>query len=211
MNPRPTPSSLPPSALPPPRRRPWKAWVLVSVFLVVPTLLLIGVMSCFGLGSDAAALRQSVVTSARPSWNRQIELRLGSISLALARQALRFVDLEPEARQMLEAVRGVEVGVYERREGASEPDPAQLLKSGDDALGRRGWERVVGVVHDDTLVNVYGRSADSGDGNLRLCILVRHQNRLVVASVRGRADSLMKLVQEHAGPALRGFRLGSGD
>jgi hypothetical protein len=63
------------------------------------------------MSSDAGALRDSVVNSTSTDWRRDIELGVGPITFSLARAALAFVDLDPDAgagrRARPAAARGV--------------------------------------------------------------------------------------------------------
>ncbi len=210
----PTAPTPPPAAVPtvpsPRRPRPWLAWGLVAAAILPPTLLLYGIMSCFGLGSDAAALRESVVTSANPPIHRQAELKLGWVPLTLARLGLRLADLEPEARLALESVRGVEVGLYGCGDADASRGATDILAAGDDAMRPRGWERVVGVIQEETVVGVYTRDNARDPDDLRFCVVVRHGDHLVLAAVQCRAGPLMEIVREHLGDlSFSGLQLGA--
>ena len=187
--------------VPPPRpasRRPHSrlAWILVVAAIAIPSLLLYGIMSCFGLGSDASALRGALMESARPGFHRQVELRLGWIPLSLVRQGLRLADLDTEARLALDSIRSVEVGVY----GCGNPGEAHegmgLLAAGDGVLEPRGWDRVVGVVHGDDVVGVYAQDSARDPDDLHFCVLVRHGDRLVLAAIRCRAGPILEILRE---------------
>lgn len=197
--------------VPPPRRqRSWLGWALVGIAIAVPSLVLFGIMSVFGLGADAAALREAVMASAPNAFHRQMELRLGWIPLTLVRQGLRLADLEPEARLALDSIRNVDVGVYGAGNAPGSLAPVDLLSAGDDGLRPRGWDRVVGVVQPGSVVGVYAQDNARDPEDLRLCVLVRHEDRLVVAAVRCRTGPLMELVRNHLGARVSGFHLGAG-
>lgn len=199
-----------PIVSPPRRQRSWLGWALVVVTIAVPSLVLFGIMSVFGLGADAAALRSAVTASAPDAFHRQIELRLGWIPLTLVRQGLRLADLEPEARLALDSIRSVEVGIYGADKAAASRAPIDLLTAGDGGLRPRGWDRVVGVIQPGTVVGVYAQDNARDAEDLRLCVLVQHENRLVVGAVRCRTGPLMELVRDHLGSQVSGFHLGSG-
>jgi len=198
-----TPPSGPPP-LPPvvPRRRqrPGLVWGLLLAFIGLPSLLLYSVVSGFGLGSDAAALREAVMASGDSVLNRQAELRLGWLPLTAMRQGLRWVELDPQARLALDSIRSVEAGVYASAEEDS-ADVAGLMAAGDGALRPLGWDRMVGVVHEGDVVRVYSRETPGDPEDLHLCVLVRHEGRLILAAIRCRTGPLLAMLEAAVRPA----------
>lgn len=192
-----TPPSDPPPLPPLPsqrRQRPGLVWGLLVAFIGLPSLLLYGVVSCFGLGSDAAALREAVMASSDSGLNRQAELRLGWLPLTVMRQGLRWVDLDPEARLALDSIRSVEAGVY-ASDDEGPVDVAGLMAAGDGGLRSLGWDRIVGVVHEGDVVGVYSHANPHDSEDLSFCVLVHHEGRLVLAAIRCRAGPLLALLE----------------
>ena len=193
--------STPPSGSPPlppvsSRRcqRPGLVWGLLLAFIGLPSLILYSIVSCFGLGSDAAALREAVMASSDSGLNRQAELRLGWLSLTAMRQGLRWVELDPEVRLALDSIRSAEAGVYASDDEVP-ADVAGLMAAGDGALRPLGWDRMVGVVHEGDVVGVYSYANPGDPADLQLCVLVRHEGRLVLAAIRCRAGPLLALLE----------------
>src|SRR5262245_24367343 len=91
-----------------PQRTRARSW-FVSIAALCAASLCLGLTGCFRVSSDAQALRDSVMKSASCKWDEQIEIGVGALTLGLARAGLSFVDLDPEARAILSAVRGAEV------------------------------------------------------------------------------------------------------
>lgn len=182
--------------LPARRPRSWIAWSLVLTAIALPSLVIWSIVSCFGLDSDAAALRDAVIGSDRDVLLPKVELRLGWVPLALIRMGLRPSGLEPEVRWALESVRSVEVGVYASGGGEELGEAKGPLAASDAALRPLHWDRTVGVVHEGAVVGVYSRENKRDLDALHFCVLVRHQNCLVVAAVRCRAQPLVELAQE---------------
>ena len=158
-------------------------------------LLPLGLSGCFRVSSDVAALRDSVMKSAPTAWEEQIEIGVGAITLNLARTGLAFVELEPEARAALKAVRGAEVGVYKRRGGGGERQLKQsaILRAADKAMTDRGWDRIVGVVNGRELVAIYAPREVRSTRNMKVCLVTVNERELVVASARSNLEPLMEL------------------
>jgi hypothetical protein len=147
-----------------------------------------------------------VLKASAAEWSPTIELNVGGGTLGLARAGLAFLDLPAEARAVLSAVRGGEVGVYQLVKGNL--DRAGLLNSADHDMSARGWERVVGVVNARELVAVYLPSDLHSGRDVRLCVMVLDGEDLVVVAARGNLEPLLELARSQSQwPALE--RLGT--
>ena len=174
--------------------RPTKTCVRLRLGIAfVLALLSLGLTGCFKVSSDVGALRDSVMKSAAAQWDEKIEIGVGPITLYLARAGLAFVDLDPEARTALHAVRGAEVGVYKLREGHEQLKRAVILSAADKAMGRRGWDRIVGVVNEGEFVAIYVRHDARSTRNVRVCLLTLNGEGMVVASARSNLEPLMEM------------------
>ena len=174
--------------------------VLACLLLVGVVLLgaaVAGVASYFRLSSDTAALRDAVRSSATSQWRTVINCNLGSLTFLLARMGLSCVSLPPEARAGLASVRACEVGVYECAELSPAGRPA-LLARADQAMTRRGWERMVGVLDRGELVAVYLPRDVSSPRNFKVCILVVAEHQVVVASARANLEPLISHLLERS-------------
>lgn len=160
---------------------------------------------CFRVSSDLGALRDSAMHSAAAKWDQQIEVGVGPVTLAMARVGLKFVDLEPDARTALHAVRGAEVGVYRRHGKRAALPRAAILSAADAAMNERGWDRVVGVLDGRDLVAVYVPQNSRATRSIKVCLLVLNPEEMVVASARSNLEPLMELASRHMehGNALR--------
>ena len=164
----------------------------------VLALLSVGLTGCFKVSSDVGALRDSVMKSAAAQWDEKIEIGVGPITLYLARAGLAFVDLDPEARTALHAVRGAEVGVYKMREGHEQLKRAVILSAADKAMARRGWDRIVGVMNQGEFVAIYVRHDVRSTRNVRVCLLTLSGEGMVVASARSNLEPLMEMAFKRA-------------
>ena len=143
------PDSLERSASP--DMRPW-AKLHIACAVVLVTICLTG---CFKVSTDVGALRDSVMKAAHADREERIEIGVGPLTLNLARAGLAFVDLEPEARTALHAVRSAEVGVYKLRNGRRQLNHAAMLRAADETMAGRGWDRAVAVMNRHELVAIY--------------------------------------------------------
>jgi len=191
----------------PPSRscNPLPAILGLAVVLVVVVFATAGfcVMSSLRLGADARALRNAVLTSATARWDRKIEINAGSFTVSLARTALQFARLDAEARTALEAFRAGEVGVYQFKGGRGQMDRATLFTAADEAMEKRGWYRLVGVMEEKQVVAVYVSKKATSPGDLKVCFAVTDGEHLVIGSARADLEPLARLaskqIESHLG------------
>src|SRR5688572_10914099 len=127
----------------------WIAGILLACGLLSLVLIASAVAGHLGVSRDAGALRKSLMESADGDWHNRIEINVGAFTLNLARAALALVDLDSDVRAALRAVRGAEVGVYQRRNHAKHGNRGAMLLAADVTMAARGWDRMVGVVDRD--------------------------------------------------------------
>ncbi len=177
-----------------PRRHPWR-WLLLGslAFLLLAAG---GAYQILSLRGEAAALRRELLQDTDDSITR-VQLSLEGPVLSLLRFGLSFASLPADARDALESVRRVSVGVYETE---GEPPRATVIQRTDTAMARRGYTRLVGVADGEDTVLVYAPEvADEGD--LEVCVAACERSQVVIASVRLEAEPLANLVQRHLAKA----------
>ncbi|MCW5558181.1 MAG: hypothetical protein KIT22_10170 [Verrucomicrobiae bacterium] len=179
------------------RQAPWLVWSLIVLCVGIPSLALYSLVSCFRLGPDARALSRGLRSGGSPG----VELRLGALPMSLMRFGLRFAPLEPEARMAVEALRGVEVGIYPFGGAGDSEERSRRIAAGNAALAARGWQRVVGVANDDVTVSVHVRDDERRPERLQLCAAVQRESHVVVVSVRGAlSDPLLSAIGYRLSP-----------
>lgn len=170
--------------------------VLAGVFIVMG-LGAIGLIGVFHLSSDASVLRETVMTTVPGEWDKKVALRVGWLTTGLVRCGSRFFHMPPEPRAAIEAVHGVEVGVYKLREEPRHFERGVILERADKAMTRRGWIRVVGVLQENQLVAVYLPRTGISSSRMRACVAVLDGRDLVVVAARGNLEPLMEIVEKH--------------
>lgn len=167
-------------------------------FRTFALLLLVLTVGCFRPSGNTRALRDAVLAAAGDGWSREIELGVGPLTFSVARGGTRFLDLPDEARTVIRAMRGADVGVY-RYEGAGRPKVgAAVLRAADRGMAERGWERVVAVLDGDESVSVYTPKEYEAGSQLRLSVVVVDGSEMVIVSARGNPEPLINLALEKA-------------
>ncbi len=169
-------------------------WVGLSIFVpfAVVGLMAMGVASYFHVSSDTRALRKGLMDASGVEWRQQIGLNIGGTTFGLLRAGLSFVSLDPEARAAVQAVRGAEVGIYALESASRLPDNAAMLAIADRVLNARGWERVVGVIEDKTLVGVYLPAKKFSARNANCRVMVFDGDRMILVNGRANLEPLLE-------------------
>ncbi len=175
----------------------WLALGLALVIGALPVLCVVGVTGYFRLGSDAAALRQAVMTATPGTWHKKIALRLGGFTTGLLRQGSQLFNLPREARAALDAVHGGEVGIYRLQRDGGLPKRNGLLPRADKLMRARGWERLVGVIEHNQVVAIYLPREKMTSRRVQFCLFVFQEDDLIIASARGNLEPLLAIASEH--------------
>ena len=192
--------------------RPRSSALRIALVIVGGTLLILAcgawaVTGYFRPSSGTATLRDCVLKESHGEWNRKIVLNIGVFTTALARTGLGFVKMEPEVRAALNAVRGVDVAVYERAKDAGAMDCGAVLAKADKKMVSHGWTRIVAVSEKKEFVVVYVPAGTIYPDNVTCCVLVVDGRKMVVASVRGNLEAVQGLVEKkiHEGLSRHGL------
>jgi len=184
----------PASDTPAPRRHLGR-WLFLGslVFLLLAAG---GAYQLLTLSGGANTLRREMMPVAGDSITR-VQLSLEGPVLSLLRFGLSFAALPADARDALKAVRHVSVGVYE----TATPAPrASVMARTDQAMARRGYTRLVGVVDGKDTVLIYA-PANAGEDELEVCIAACERGQIVIASVRLDAAPLATLIERNLAKA----------
>jgi hypothetical protein len=128
-----------------------------------------------------ADLRRDLARDNGVELDREIGLRLGRCSLAIARRVLR-----DEKEIPLQGVRRIEVGVYRVLDPGTGPNELQLA----------GWETVVRVREQDAYVHVLARERE--ERLTRLAVVVAEPEEWVLVRVSGDLEHLLEPTLELA-------------
>ncbi|MCL4179795.1 MAG: hypothetical protein KJ072_18875 [Verrucomicrobia bacterium] len=182
------------------------AWLasLLGAAVLAALAAVAGVWTMLHASREVATLRDCVLTSTVADGRKEIEFSVGPLVLGLARAGLNWVELEPEVRSLLGAVRGTSVGVYRLDQAAL--DRPSLIERVDDVMSRRGWERMLGVLDGNNCVLAYVPTNLRSPHDLRLSLVVLDGRQLVVASVRADPEPVMELLLREARQAGRSPR-----
>jgi len=171
--------------------------LVLGVLVVTPLLVPAALYHSFRPTSDLEALRAGVVRATGARLDREIELAVRPLAFAMVRAVTVFADIPEEARAAVRAIHSVELGVYQVRAAWGEGGPRGVLSAVDEAMAKRGWDRLVGVVDGSTVVAVFGPRTLPSQRDLPLAVLVTDGPQLVLAKVRGDPEVLATWALAH--------------
>jgi hypothetical protein len=181
----------------------WLAALMGAVVFVALTAV-VGVWSMLHPNGEVAALRESIRSSTSARCEKEIELSVGPVIFGMLRAGLTLVDLEPEIRSALGAVRGASVGVYRLDQPTSAVARAGMVDAVDQAMTRRGWDRILGVLTEHDCVLAYAPARFHSARDLRLSVLVLDAEQLVVASIRANPEPAIEFLLHEVDKARHG-------
>lgn len=165
-------------------------------FIAAAGVALVCATGCFRVSSDTRALRDAGLEIAGEGAQEQIELGVGFFTVGLAKLGAKFLELPPEAKIVMDSVRGAECSIYELQRHKS--NLAAVLARADKAMQKRGRERILGVIDGRELVAVYIPRSMKSHRDLDVSVLVLNQEQLVCVSARGDMEPLLQVALEKA-------------
>ncbi len=181
-----------------------KLWIVLLLGLVcLPLFCAVGVASYFWLSSDTQALRRSVMNSVPGQWDTKIAVRIGWLTTFAVRSCSKVIPLPPEPRAAMDAIRGVEVGVYELANRPGPADYSAVLVAADKTMALRGWDRIVGVLEGEQCVAVYVPRKSFSLERTTCCVVVLSERDLVLVSARGNLKPLLDLASTRLADKLK--------
>lgn len=186
-----------PPILTPPLCRRFRLWRWVLGFCAGVFLGVAGMAySVLTLSREAATLRREMMAAVEVPCATRMQLSLGAVPLTLLRTGLHCVALPPEARAGLRAVRNASVGVYELQDELPAARDSRWLAKADQAMARRGYERMAAINEGARSVLIYTPKTGDGD-DLDVCLAVLDHRQLVVVSARVASEPLTALIATH--------------
>jgi hypothetical protein len=194
------PESTPVAAAAPRRRFKWR-YLFLGVLVAGGIFVLALVLSLMP-GREVQAIRSAVAGAHSAGVETKISFGLGRIALGLVRFIGGFGPLDADAKLAMGAIRGADVSIQELREKLAPGERLNVLTATDEAMARKGWERVVGVVEGDArmgdeIIGIYAPRTLKSDDELSLALFVLEDRQLITVAARCRLEPLIELASRH--------------
>jgi hypothetical protein len=184
----------------PPAAKRYRVWPWILALGLAPFLILgIAAASFLTLDGDAATLRRRVMTATHSDWRTTVQVSIGRFSLAAVRSGLALVpNVDDRAKLALQAVHSASVGVYELHGREGVLSRRRMFAEADQAMGRRGFTRMIGVGDGKDTVLIYAPADLTDETMVNLCLAVVSGRELVVVSAEVDASILAELAAQHS-------------
>ena len=194
------PESTPAAAAVPRRRFKWR-YLFLGV-LAAGALLVVALVLSLLPGREVRVIRSAVAGAHSAGVDTKISFGVGRVALGLARFIGGCGPLDSDAKLALGAIRGADVSIQELRGKLAPRERLNVLEATDEAMGRKGWERVVGVVEGDAhmgdeIVGIYAPRTLKSDDELSLALFVLEDRQLITVAARCRLEPLIELASRH--------------
>ncbi len=207
MDPRPQPSSVNSSpaqtgVLGPVAKRRFKwRYLFLGLFSAGALFVLALVLSLLP-GSEVRLIRNAVAGAHSGQAKTRVSFGVGWVALELARVVTSFTRLDADAKSVLQAVRKADVSIQELSGKLAPGERNAVLDSTDQAMARKGWERVVGVVEGDAhmgdeVIGIYVPANLKPEDELRVALFVLEGRELITVAARCRLEPLLELAERH--------------
>lgn len=148
-------------------------------------------------GREIRVLNRAVMAAAPGDWDRQWIVGVGRLPSGLAKAALAWVEMPPEARAAVQAFESADVAIYRRQGSSKGMASAEPLTAAAIQLARQGWEPLVRVQDGGQQVLFFTRPPGFHETRLRVCGLVIDDDQLVLVSATADLEPLMDLAATH--------------
>ncbi len=151
--------------------------VAISVFLVTLT-------GCIGVNRQFSEIKNKIMGDLGDDYKTEFQFSVGS---SLIHVSSWFVDLaadEEYVDDMIREISSVQVGVYNRIEGATHNNSFSTLNSIDEEMNSNGWKYLVRTIDRNELTTIY-ISADPDELLKKMFIINLNDDELVIVEVNG--------------------------
>ena len=154
------------------------------ILLVAVSLFLITLTGCIGVNRQFNEVKNKIMGELGDDYKTEFQFSVGSAAITVSSW---FVDLaadEEYVDDMLREISSVQVGVYNRIEGAKYNADFSTLNSIDEEMRSNGWKYIVRTIESDELTTIY-ISADPEELLERMYVINLSNEELVIVEVNG--------------------------
>ena len=154
------------------------------VLLVAVSLFLTTLTGCIGVNRQFSEVKNKIMGELGDDYKTEYQFSVGP---ALIHVSSLFVDLAADEEyidDMLREISSVQVGIYNRVEGAGDKADFSILNSIDKEMSKNGWKYIVRTIESDELTSIH-ISADPEELLEKMYIINLNDEELVIVEVNG--------------------------
>ena len=154
------------------------------ILLIVISLFLLTLTGCIGVNRQFSEVKNKIMGELGNDYKTEFQFSVGS---ALIHVSSWFVDLAADQEyvdDMMREISSVQVGVYNRIEGAEYKADFSTLNSIDEEMSSKGWKYIVRTLENDELTTIY-ISADPEELLEKMYVINLSDEELVIVEING--------------------------
>lgn len=173
-----------------------KKVVTLSPILIIflSSILFVG---CFGVDGNFSRLKHEILSSTGTRYYTDVEFSVGSLGLSIARIAVKKED-DPDAKEILNNISHVQVGVYKNDHASSLDKGFQLLQDINSQMVENGWQYVVRSCCKNEITGVYVK-VNSGNQLKELFVVNLKHDELTLVEVKGNLEKVLETAIRNKG------------
>ncbi len=154
------------------------------ILLIAIPFFLFTLTGCIGVNRQFSEVKNKIIGELGNEYKTEIQFSVGS---SLIHVSSWFVDLaadEEYVDDMIREISSVQVGVYNRIEGAKHKAGFSTLKSIDEEMTSNGWKYLVRTIDRNELTTIY-ISADPEELLQKMYVINLNDEELVIVEING--------------------------
>ena len=156
-----------------------------SITLILSvSLLLLSLNGCIGVNRQFSEVKNKIIGELGNDYKTEFQFSVGSAAITISSWFIDFAANEEYIDEMMREISSVQVGVYNRVEGADAKANFSTLQSIDEEMNNKGWKYIVRSVDNEELTAIY-LSDDPVELLNKMYVINLSDEELVIIEVNG--------------------------
>ncbi len=168
---------------------PTAAFGLLAMFLFT---------GCFGVDGNFVHVRNDLLSAPGTNFHRDVEFSLGSAGMAIARMAVKYDDKDDNAKEILNNVSRVQIGVYKNHNRFIPEERFAFFDKADSKMRSQGWQAIV-KNYDKNEMNIIYVIKNDDDKPDKIFVVSLNRKELVMVEVSGNLEKILVAVIKDKG------------
>jgi len=177
-----------------------KKFLTISPFIVIlfSSVLFVG---CFGVDGNFSSLKNKIISSTDNYYHTDVEFSVGSFGISIAKLAVKMDDNDQNAKEILDNITHVQVGVYKSHKNCNLNNGFQLIKDINTQMNENGWQYVVRSRNNKEVTGVYVKI--NNNELKELFVVTLNRRELTLVEVRGNLEKVLEAAIREKGFKLK--------
>lgn len=167
---------------------------IVAAFGIMSIFMFTG---CFGVDGNFVHVRNDLLSAPETNFHRDVEFSLGSAGMAIARMAVKYDDKDDNAKEILNNVSRVQIGVYKNYNRFIPEERFEFFSKADSKMKNQGWQPIVKNFDKNEMNIIYVMKND--DEADKIFIVSLNRKELVMVEVSGNLEKILVAVIKDKG------------